>query len=97
VATFSSTSTDAEIWAGFDDNASYDVDASVTKARRFIEVCRILIRRRPVRTMAGGQSADFDGSAIQKMLDEASEWLATNNTSENGGSVRHLSFRGLRD
>lgn len=97
VATLSSSSTDQQVWDCFDDNASYDVDSSVSKCQAFIEACRILMRRRPVRTFAGGQSADFDGQAIQKMLDEARAWLATNNTSANGGSVRHLSFSYLRD
>jgi hypothetical protein len=97
VATLSSTSTDQEVWDCFDDNASYDVDASTSKASAFIEACRILTRRRPVRISSDGMSTDFDGTAINKMLDTAREWLALNNTSANGGSVRHLSFRCLRD
>lgn len=97
MAALTSASTDQQVWDAFDNNADYDIDASATKAQYFVQACRILMRRRPVRISADGTSADFDGSAIQKMLDSAREWLALNNTSANGGSVRHLSFRYLRD
>lgn len=97
MATLSSSSTDQQVWDCFDDSASYDTDASTAKAKSFIESCRILMRRKPVRISADGTSADFDGSAVQKMLDGAREWLALNNTSLSGGSVRHLSFSNLRD
>jgi hypothetical protein len=97
MAAVTSASTDQAVWDAYDDNASYEEDASTTKASAFITVCRVLQRRRPVRISADGTSADFDGQAIQKALDDAREWLALNNTSANGGSVRHLDFRNMRD
>ena len=95
MAALSSSSTDAVVWAAYDDNAAYDVDESVTKAKLFIEACRILLRRRPNRVGVGPQSVDFE--SVRQELDDAKEWLALNNTSANGGSVRHLDFRNLRD
>lgn len=97
MAALSSSSTDQEVWNAFDDNAAYDVDGSITKAKLFIEACRILLRRRPTEVSVGSESTAFDAVAIQKALEGAREWLALNNTSANGGSVRHLSFRNLRD
>jgi hypothetical protein len=97
MASLSSASTDQAVWDQFDNAAAYDVDGSIANAKLFIEACRILQRRRPVRISADGTSADFDGQAIQKALDDAREWLALNNTSANGGSVRHLDFRNMRD
>lgn len=95
MAALSSSSTDQEVWNAYDDNAAYDVDSSIAKAKNFIEACRILLRRRPNRVGVGSQSVDFE--SVRQELDDAREWLALNNTSANGGSVRHLSFRNLRD
>jgi hypothetical protein len=97
MAAVTSVSTDQQVWDCYDDNASFREDASVAKAKAFITACMLLMRRRPVRISADGTSADFDGSFIQKALEDAREWLAQNNTSSNGGSVRHLSFSNLRD
>jgi len=97
----SSASTDQDVWDAYDDNAAYDsqddVDTGVTMAQAFIGACRILLRRRPVSVSVDGTSTAFDGSAIQKAIEAAVGWLALNNTSANGGSVRHLSFRYLRE
>ena len=97
MAALSSSSTDAQVWAAYDDNAAYDVDESVSKAEAFIEACRILLRRRPNQVSVDGTSTTFEAGAIQEALNDARKWLATNNTSANGGSVRHLDFRNLRD
>lgn len=97
MATLSSASTDQEVWDEYDTTASYEEDASVAYAKRFITACRILLRRSPTQITTGGQSAVFDSQAIRQALDDARDWLASNNTSANGGSVRHLSFRDLRD
>jgi hypothetical protein len=97
MAALSSASTDQAVWDQYDDNAAYDVDSSVAKAKLFIEACRILLRRRPVRTSFDGTAVDFDAAAMQKALDDSMQWLKLNNTSANGGSVRHLSFSNLRD
>lgn len=97
MAALSSSSTDQQVWNAYDDNSAYDVDASVDKAKLFIEACRILLRRRPNQISVDGTSTTFEAGAIQKALDDAREWLALNNTSANGGSVRHKSFRYLRD
>lgn len=97
MAAVTSASTDEQVWDAYDDNASYQEDESVTKAQAFITACRLLLRRRPNQISQNGQSVAFEAGAIQKGLDDAREWLALNNTSANGGSVRHLDFRCLRE
>ena len=97
MAALSSSSTDQQVWDAYDNNASYDVDESVSKAEAFIEACRILLRRRPTQVSVDGTSSSFEAGAIRQELEDARKWLATNNTSANGGSVRHLDFRNLRD
>ena len=97
MAAVTSSSTDQEVWDAYDNNASYEEDESASKAQAFITVCRVLLRRRPVQTSVDGTSASFDAPALQRALDDCRKWLALNNTSANGGSVRHLDFRNLRD
>jgi hypothetical protein len=97
MATLSSSSTDQEVWDEYDTTASYEEDASVAFAKRFVTACRILLRRRPTQISVGGQSTEFDARSISDALEASREWIAANNTSANGGSVRHLSFRNLRD
>jgi hypothetical protein len=95
MSSLSSSSTDQQVWDAYDDNASYEEDASVTKAKAFITACRILLRRRPARISAEGVSTDF--VSVENAMNDAREWVALNNTTSNGGSVRHLDFRNLRD
>lgn len=56
MATLNSSSTDAEVWAAYDDNASYEEDGSRAKALAFLTACRILRRRLPISGSRDGQS-----------------------------------------
>jgi hypothetical protein len=74
MATLSSNSTDAEVWAAYDDNASYEEDASRAKALSFVTACRILRRRLPLSAGRGPQTVtrewlDAEISAAKAWLD----------------------------
>ena len=43
MATLNASSTDAEVWAAYDENASYQEDDSTAKALAFITAGRILL------------------------------------------------------
>ena len=74
MATLSSTSTDAEVFAAYDDNASYAEDGSQVKAKAFVTACLILMRRRPnFAGMVGGQQVTFDSLRDDMLRAEA--WL----------------------
>ena len=73
VSTISSASTDAEVQAAYDDNASYVEDNSVDKAKAFITACRLLIRRIPTSIAVSGRSATRD--SLKSEIDEAYTWL----------------------
>ncbi len=96
MASVSSASTDAQVWAAFDDNAGFEEDSSATKAAAFVTACRVLLRRRPVSVSVDGLSTAFDGAAIRAELDRAIRYLQSNRASA-GGKVKHLDFSGLRD
>lgn len=92
----SSSSTDAEVYASYDDNASFREGGSAAKCRAFITACRILLRRRPSQASLGSRhSVSFDARAMAEQLRQAEQWLAVNGAS--GGGIRHASFESLRD
>ena len=79
MATLSSNSTDAEVWAAYDDNASYEEDASRAKALKFVTACRILRRRLPLAAGRGPQSVtreslDAEVAAARAWLDRHRTW-----------------------
>lgn len=97
MATITSASTVEDQRAAYLDNLSYQTDGSVAKARAFVEACLALLMTLPKSVGTGETNADLNPELIQKQLEYAQRWVATNNTTSNGGSVRHLSFRNLRD
>ena len=100
MSTLSSSSTDSEVWAAFDDNASYEEDGSRTKALAFLTACRILLRRRPKRMRQEGfGESEFDEVAIRQEMRAAQSWLARHPASSDtgAGSVRYGNLQGFRD
>ncbi len=85
-STLSSSSTDAEVWAAYDDNASYQEDASRSKASAFITACRILARRLPISAARDGQSVSRE--SLREEVADANAWLAANPGSSGSGSTR---------
>lgn len=96
-STLLASSTDAEIWAAYDNNASYQEDVSRTKAEAFITACRILARRLPMSAGRDGQSVSRE--SLREEGIQAVAWLAANPGSSGGGStrVRFGDFRNFRD
>ena len=73
MATLSSNSTDAEVWAAYDDNASYEEDGSRTKALAFVTACRILRRRLPLSAGRGPQTVTRE--SLDAEIATARAWL----------------------
>ena len=86
--------------AAYLDNADYDEDASVSKAKAFRTACRQLIVLLPSTTMRGAgsnqQSIGFRTDEIRKQLEAVESWLAINDTTGNS-SVIHPDFSFSRD
>jgi len=73
MATLSSNSTDAEVWAAYDDNASYEEDASSARALALVTACRILRRRLPLSAGRGPQSVTRE--SLDAEISAAKAWL----------------------
>lgn len=84
--------------AAFDENADYDAEASVSKAKLFRTACRRLITKLPSQASRGGsggnQQFGFRIDEIHKMLQEAETWLALNDT--DSCAVTHPDFQFAR-
>ncbi len=97
MSTLSGSSTNAEVWAAYDDNASYREDASRSKADAFNTACTILARRLPISAGRDGQSVSRE--SLQAQQDKVEAWLAANPGSSGSGStrVRFGDFQDFRD
>ena len=98
MSTLSSASTDADVWAAYDDNASYEEDNSPTKAAAFITACRILLRRRA--QMAEYSTRKMTFESIKSEMEQARVWLSANPTSSMSSgrsTVRFSDFSLFRD
>jgi hypothetical protein len=83
--------------AAFDENADYDADASVAKAKLFRTACRRLIPKLPSQAGRGGsggsggnQSFGYRIDEVRRMLQEVEAWLALNDT--DSSAVTHPDF-----
>ena len=99
MAALTSASTDAELWAAFENNADYDTSGDVSKAALFIQACRFILLRRPSKAGAGGQSGnnlEFAPGEYQSLLRDALAWWNANKTDSSGvsGNVRILTSGG---
>ena len=100
MSTLDSNSTRADVLAAYADNASYQEDNSLTKAKAFITACRLLLSpKHSAKRSRGANSAEIelDLSLISRQLDDAQSWATARDTAAAGSSVTHLSFDGFRD
>ena len=94
MATLSSNSTDAQVLAAYDDNASYEEDASRAKADSFITACRILRNRLPLSAGRGPQT--FTRESLQAEIEAAQRWKDAHPATTGSGRVRYLSMENYR-
>jgi hypothetical protein len=87
MSSLSSTSTDAEVYAAYDDNASYAEDVSAAKARAFTTAVRILLRRLPAEAGTREGNVRFSPETLRKELEEARDWLIANGSAASGSGA----------
>jgi hypothetical protein len=95
MATLTSESTEAEVWAAYDDNASYEEDGSVTKANAFITACRILSRRRPTQIGRGDRSTTLE--SLRQEIADARAWIAAHPVSTGANARTSATFADFRN
>lgn len=86
MSTLTGTSTDAEVWAAYDNAASYEEDSDRSKALAFVTACRIMARRLPLSASRAGQSISRESLMAEAQV--AQRWLAANPGTTGAGSVR---------
>lgn len=95
VTGLSSASTTDQVKAAYDDNASYDIDASVAEGQIFLHACRILLRRIPALARQGDSLAiEMDIKQIQQQHDRCLRWLNVQNAP--GKGLRFTDFGDFR-
>ena len=99
MSTLSSASTLQQIKDAYADNASYEEDASVAKAKIFITACRLLLVKLPKRAVhggRGGEEVELEPDLIRDELASAQKWLAVQPDTSGSGTVTHVSFENFR-
>jgi hypothetical protein len=88
-------STDAEVWAAYDDNASYEEDGCRAKAPACVTACRIL-RRLPLSAGRGPQTVTRE--SLEAEIVAAQQWLDAHpaTTGSGSGRVRYVSMENFR-
>lgn len=74
------------------DNASYQEDGSVAKARAFVTACRIILLR-PRGIGHGSDRTDFAPEIIRQELAAAQDWIGSYESASVGG----VSFQSVED
>lgn len=94
----SSTSTLREIRAAYLDNADYDAAGDLSKARAFVQACRILLVVRPKRSAHGNRSeeVEFDLEVIRQQEIAAVRWLAQHTAGAVHGTYQTVGFENFR-
>ena len=95
VSTLSSSSTDAQVLAAYDDAASWFEDSDVTKAKSLVTAGGILLRRRPKRVSLGGEEIELDLEGIRQDVRLARKFVNARTTAAAGGSG--VTYVGLED
>jgi len=91
-----SDTTEAELEAAFNDNASYLEDISTVKAAAFITVCTALMLRASS-SSKGTFSATWNRQVLMDLREEARLWLEARDTSYRAGpTVKNPSFKRFR-
>jgi len=94
-ADLTSSSTLAAVQAAYDDNSYYEDDSTGAKAKNFIQACRILLRRTPLRSnYVNRNEVAFDVKRLREELRDAKRWYAVNVAT--GGDVIFSDFENLR-
>lgn len=78
MSTLTSSSTDSEVEAAYDNAASWYEDQSVAKARAFVTACRILIRRCATAMYHGQKRVEFDIPLLRSELEQAAAFVEAN-------------------
>jgi len=96
MATVDGSTSNANLWKAYDDNASYEEDGSRTKALSFKTCCMILLRRRPNMATRGEQQMSFETLKVQ--LEDVSAWLEAHPASsgETGHRTRYFAMENYR-
>jgi len=101
MASLSSSSTLAEIRASYADNASYEEEGSVEKARAFLTACKLLVARLYTIEAADGAQVQREVRLIAEQESAARKWLqqvggAVVPTSTTSPRAKHISLEDFR-
>lgn len=92
MSTLTSASTDAQVKAALENNASFIEDSSASKARAYITAATIWLSRKPTSMGRDGNSLALSHEHVYRTMQLAMSYNAQ--ASSAGGGVRHFTTSG---
>lgn len=83
MATYGSANTVDELIDAYADLAGYEIGGSVSDARDFIHVCRILLLKIPRQMGKNGATAQYSVELIHREMEKAECWVSLSDTTNN--------------
>lgn len=78
----------AELISEYKTTCSFEEQADVALAKRFISACRALLVLRPTAMRHGAEGQEFDPDVVERQLQDAQRFVALNRTDKQRGSLR---------
>lgn len=101
MSSLTSSSTRTQVLAAYADNASYEEDASIAKAKAFVTAVRLLLSpaMSVKRSAHGGrgEEVELDLEVLRQELQDARWWLSTALAAQDNAGVVHADFTGFRE
>ena len=94
-----SKSTFADIKASYMDNASYEEDSDILKAKRFITACRFMLNPTflPQVTEHSGERVELFLESVERQLKDAQAFVSQDGEQLVGEEITYISFANSRN
>lgn len=89
-----------EVLAAYENNSTYALESDADKCRMFIQACIIYIGRMSSLVQHQGAQVQEDYRRIEKQLDEAKNWLKSQDedySPQASGAVRYVDLSRMRE
>jgi len=100
VSALSSSSSFADVVAAYEDNASWEEDGDLAKAKAFITACRFLLRyaqRSAKRGQGTAAEQEFNYDAVRAEMAQARAYVAEQESGTTSNpNVIHADWQGIR-
>lgn len=101
MSALTSASSDDDVRAAYEDNASYDEVGDVAMAKAFVVACRFIVNRGCAMVSTNGRTIQYSQELIQKQIEDARRWMVgqptADGTTTDGAGAMYGDFGSFRE